>query len=169
VGASTAELLAHEAPADDDRVISGSVWSGKAATGEVFGYMGRHDLQLTLLREDRGRTFLKWLRAGSRTFSVLPVQWSSVRRRPRYEFSTNSNGARRPIVPIGAYERVMPFDILPTFLLRALMAEDDETAERLGALELIEEDLALASFVDPGKTDFGPVLRRALERMAAGR
>ena len=63
----------------------------------------------------------------------------------------------------------MPFDILPTFLLRALLAEDDETAEALGALELVEEDLALASFVDPGKTDFGPHLRRALDRMAAGR
>jgi Na+-transporting NADH:ubiquinone oxidoreductase subunit A len=169
LGASTAELLAEEDHADDVRRISGSIWSGKAATGEVFGYMGRHDLQITLVPEDRNRTFLQWLRPGSRTFSVLPVQWSSVHRRPRYEFSTSSNGARRPIVPIGAYERIMPFDILPTFLLRALTAEDDETAERLGALELIEEDLALASFVDPGKADFGPTLRRALERMAAER
>jgi Na+-transporting NADH:ubiquinone oxidoreductase subunit A len=63
----------------------------------------------------------------------------------------------------------MPYDILPTFLVRALLSEDDETAEKLGALELIEEDLALVSFVDPGKTDFAPVLRRALERMAADR
>ncbi len=173
IGAATADLLAGERTVDPEadgvRVISGSVWSGKAATGAVFGYMGRHDLQLTLVSEDRRRIFLRWLRPGTRTFSVLPVQWSAFRRRPGFDFTTSSNGARRPIVPIGAYEQVMPFDILPTFLLRALLSEDDETAEKLGALELIEEDLALVSFVDPGKTDFGPVLRSALERLAADR
>jgi len=77
--------------------------------------------------------------------------------------STDSHGSRRAIIPIGLYERVMPMDILPTFLLRALAANDIERAEELGCLELDEEDLALCSFVDPGKTDFGPILRRTLE------
>jgi len=68
-------------------------------------------------------------------------------------------------VPVGAYERVMPMDILPTFLLRALLMGDDEEAEKLGALELDEEDLALCTFVCPGKVEYGPLLRRALERL----
>ena len=66
------------------------------------------------------------------------------------------------MVPIGTFERVMPMDILPTFLLRSLIVGDIEQAEKLGALELDEEDLALCTFVCPGKTDYGPVLRRNL-------
>ena len=69
------------------------------------------------------------------------------------------------MVPIGTYERVMPMDILPTFLLRALVVGDVEEAVRLGALELDEEDLALCSFVCPGKYDYGPVLRENLEQI----
>lgn len=67
------------------------------------------------------------------------------------------------MVPIGMYERVMPLDILPTFLLRAMEVHDLDRAEKLGALELDEEDLALCSFVCPGKQDYGKHLRRTLE------
>jgi Na+-transporting NADH:ubiquinone oxidoreductase subunit A len=69
------------------------------------------------------------------------------------------------MVPIGSYERVLPFDILPTFLLRALITRDDIRAQELGALELDEEDLALATYVCPGKTEYGPLLRAALARI----
>jgi Na+-transporting NADH:ubiquinone oxidoreductase subunit A len=69
------------------------------------------------------------------------------------------------MVPIGAYEKVMPLDILPTQLLRALLVEDTDAAQELGCLELDEEDLALCSFVCPGKHDYGPVLRSNLERI----
>jgi Na+-transporting NADH:ubiquinone oxidoreductase subunit A len=66
------------------------------------------------------------------------------------------------MVPIGMYERVFPFDILPTFILRSLLADDTEKAEELGCLELDEEDLALCSFVCPGKVEYGPLLRQVL-------
>jgi Na+-transporting NADH:ubiquinone oxidoreductase subunit A len=66
------------------------------------------------------------------------------------------------MVPIGSFEWVMPLDIMPTFLLRALLMGDLERAEALGCLELDEEDLALCSFVSPGKEDYGPYLRRSL-------
>ena len=66
------------------------------------------------------------------------------------------------MVPIGVYERVMPLDILPTFLLRSLVVGDTEKAEELGCLELAEEDLALCSFVCPGKVEYGPLLRNVL-------
>jgi Na+-transporting NADH:ubiquinone oxidoreductase subunit A len=68
-------------------------------------------------------------------------------------------------VPIGAYEKVMPLDILPTALLKALLSGDTDLAQGLGALELDEEDLALCTFVDPGKHEFGPVLRQSLQRI----
>ena len=67
------------------------------------------------------------------------------------------------MVPIGMYEQVMPMDIIPTFLLRSLIVGDVEQAEKLGALELDEEDLALCTFVCPGKTNYGPILRANLD------
>ena len=81
----------------------------------------------------------------------------------KFRLTTSTNGSSRAIVPIGMYEKVMPLDILPTLLLRSLSAQDSEYARRLGALELDEEDLALCTFVDPGKNDFGPLLRQSLE------
>ena len=80
----------------------------------------------------------------------------------RFDLTTAANGSRRAIVPIGNYERVMPMDLEPTFLLRALAAGDLERAEELGCLELDEEDLALCTFVCPGKNDYGPMLRHCL-------
>ena len=69
------------------------------------------------------------------------------------------------MVPIGMYERIMPLDIMPTFLLRAMEIGDTDRAEKLGALELDEEDLALCSFVCPGKQDHGIHLRRTLDQI----
>ncbi len=69
------------------------------------------------------------------------------------------------MVPIGGYERVLPLDLPATFLLRALITGDVEQAEALGVLELDEEDLALCTFVCPGKYEYGPLLRTMLERI----
>jgi Na+-transporting NADH:ubiquinone oxidoreductase subunit A len=79
------------------------------------------------------------------------------------DMTTTTHGSHRAMVPIGSFERVMPLDIMPTFLLRALDVDDVENAEALGCLELGEEDLALCSFVAAGKTDFGAALRRNLD------
>ena len=79
--------------------------------------------------------------------------------------TTDTNGSRRALMSIGTYERVMPMDIIATYLLRSLVVGDTEQAEALGALELDEEDLALCTFVCPGKTDFGPYLRQNLDRI----
>ena len=69
------------------------------------------------------------------------------------------------MVPIGTYERVVPLDVLPTQLLRALLVRDTDSAQALGCLELDEEDLALCSFVCPSKYDYGPALRENLEQI----
>ena len=69
------------------------------------------------------------------------------------------------MVPIGAYELIMPLDILPSQLLRALIVGDTASAQELGALELDEEDLALCTFVCPGKYEYGPILRDNLTRI----
>lgn len=166
IGASTDELVAGELKGGEQRVISGSVLSGRTAMGEVYGYLGRYHQQVSVLREGREREFLGWLAPGRNKFSVLNLfasSWFGRDASRRFEFTTSLNGSHRPIIPIGVYEKVMPLDILPTFLLRAIAMDDIERAEQLGCLELEEEDLALCSFVCPGKNDFGAMLRRNLE------
>ena len=162
LGASLGDLVRGELHAGEHRVISGSVLSGRSACGDVLGYLGRYHCQISVLDEDRRRVFLGWLRPGLDAFSVLPVFLSRFFGTRRFAFTTSTNGSRRAIVPIGLYERVMPLDLLPTFLLRALSVGDLDRAEALGCLELDEEDLTLCSFVCPGKGDYGGMLREVL-------
>ena len=77
--------------------------------------------------------------------------------------TTTTHGSHRAMVPIGMFERVMPLDIMPTFLSRALVVDDVVNAEHLGCLELDEEDLAIFTVVSPGKEDYGKALRRNLD------
>jgi len=162
IGASTDNLVAGKLKEGDNRVISGSVFNGRTATGDIHGYLGRYHTQITVLPEGRQRVFLGWLLPGTDKFSVVNAFASCLNRNKKYDFTTALHGAERSIVPIGVYERVMPMDILPTFLLRSLAAGDTERAEELGCLELDEEDLALCTFVSPSKIDYGPILRRNL-------
>jgi len=161
-GASLEELCADELKEGENRTISGSVWSGRTAVGGSVGYLGRFSLQVTVLREGRERELVGWLTPGLNNFSTLNIYLSRLFRNKKFDFTTTTNGSERAMVPIGTYETVMPFDLMPTFLLRALAANDVEKAEELGVMELDEEDLALCTFVCPGKYEYGPLLRTML-------
>ena len=162
LGASLDEITAGELSDAEIRVISGSVLSGKTAMGPIFGYLGRYHAQASALEEDRERVFLGWLGPGVDMYSVTNAFLSSIVPDKKFALSTSTHGGPRAMVPIGGYESVMPLDILPTFLLRALIVDDIEEAEQLGCLELDEEDLALCTYVCPSKYDYGPILRRNL-------
>lgn len=150
----------------DYRLISGSVLSGKRASIPELSFLGRYHNQISVLREGREREFLGWLAPGADKFSIFPTFISRlIGRNKRFDFTTTTNGSPRAMVPIGMYEDVMPMDILPTHLLRSLMVADVETAEKLGVLELDEEDVALCTFVCPGKINYGPVLRANLDEI----
>jgi Na+-transporting NADH:ubiquinone oxidoreductase subunit A len=165
MGAQVEPLLVDEVGGEAEcRVLSGSVWAGFRAVGWA-GFLGRYHNQLTILEEGRRREFLGWILPGGDKFSVTNAFLSSLMPRRQFGFSTAQNGSPRAMVPIGSYERVMPLEILPTQLLRALVVGDTDHAQQLGALELDEEDLALCSFVCPGKYDYGPVLRARLEQI----
>lgn len=162
VGAKVDDLVDGELADGENRVISGSVLSGRTAV-EPFNYLGRFHLQVSALAEGREREFMGWQKPGFDTFSVKRVfaaGFSAAQR--RFPMTTTTHGSRRAMVPIGMFEKVMPLDILPTFLLRSLIVGDSEQAQLLGCLELDEEDLALCTFVCPGKTDYGPILRENL-------
>jgi Na+-transporting NADH:ubiquinone oxidoreductase subunit A len=162
VGASTDELLAGGVAPGENRVLSGSVLSGRVAAGPVHGYLGRFHNQVAVLPEGREREFMGWAGPGVNRFSVTGAFLSKLRPGATFPMTTSTNGSHRAIVPIGLYEKVMPLDIEATFLLKALVTKDLERAEQLGCLELDEEDLALCTFVCPSKNEYGPALREVL-------
>lgn len=164
LGANLAELTAGELKPGSNRVISGSVFGGRNAQGPV-GYLGRFHSQVSVLAEGSERQMLHYLRAGVDKHSVLNIFVSKLKASKLFNFTTTTNGSPRAMVPLGNYEMVMPLDILPTQLLRYLIVGDTEMAQKLGCLELDEEDLALCSYVCAGKYEYGPILRDNLARI----
>lgn len=165
LGAHLGDLLRDDLHEGEQRIVSGSLLSGHSARNAT-AFLGRYHLQACALPEPPPmRPPLGWLRPGAGVFSVRRLFAGALdRRRPR-PFTTAMGGERRAIYPIGAYEQVFPFDTSATYLLRALAVKDSEDALSLGCLELAEEDLALCSFVCPGKNDFGPMLRAVLDEI----
>jgi Na+-transporting NADH:ubiquinone oxidoreductase subunit A len=158
VGASLDELTAGELVDGSHRVVSGSILGGRTASG-VFGYLGRYHQQVSVLEEGTHRVPFGWLSPGTNKHSVMGIYLSKLMPGKLLDYTTNTNGSPRAMVPVGAYEKVMPLDILPTQLLRSLIVGDTDMAVKLGALELAEEDLALCTYVCPGKYEYGPILR----------
>ncbi|WP_417648374.1 Na(+)-translocating NADH-quinone reductase subunit A [Enterobacter hormaechei] len=164
LGADLTALLAGETKEGENRIISGSVLSGRHATGPM-AWLGRFHLQVSVVLEGREKELFGWVLPGAEKYSVTRTTLGHFLRRKLFNFSTSTNGGERAMVPIGNYERVMPLDILPTVLLRDLLAGDTDDAQALGCLELDEEDLALCTYVCPGKYEYGPVLREVLTRI----
>ncbi len=163
IGASLNDLLSDESiDYDNNRVISGSLLNGFEAKGP-FGFLGRYFNQVSVISDQVKQDFFGWTMPGFKKYSIMPTFFSKFTNKKSFDLNTGVNGGNRAMVPIGAYERVMPLDTMPTQLLRALLVKDSDMAMDLGVLDLDEEDLALCTFVDPGKVDYGPVLRAVLE------
>jgi len=163
LGAHTSELIAGQLEKGNVRVVSGSVLSGHRAAGWA-AYLGRYDTQVSVLPDGKPREFLSFMRPGFGKFSAARAFTGQLLGKA-YNFTTSQNGSPRAMVSIGSFEQVMPLDILPTPLLKALIVRDTDTARELGCLELDEEDLALCSFVCNGKYEYGPHLRKNLHEI----
>lgn len=143
------------------RVITGSVLSGRKLS-DTTNFLGRYHNQISAVYEDSGRSLFAWMMPGSDRFSIKPMFLSALHRSRRLPMPTATWGGHRAIFPLGTYEQVMPLDIIAITLLKSIAVQDTEKSRDLGCLELLEEDLALCSFVCPGKNDFGPMLRQLL-------
>jgi Na+-transporting NADH:ubiquinone oxidoreductase subunit A len=162
IGASVRDLIENEYDSGlNIRPISGSVLGGRTATG-FHQYLGRYHNQISLLAEGDEREFLGWQKPGVDKYSITRVFASAGMPNKKFAFTTSTHGSERAMVPLGTYEKVMPLDILPTQLLRSLIYRDTDEAQALGALELEEEDVALCTFVCPGKYEYGSLLRASL-------
>ena len=166
LGACTDEITAGELTQRENRIISGSVISGREAIGP-YAYLGRYHNQISVVAEpnSKDREFMNWLTPGPRKFSKIPLFLSSLFPNKIFKFKALMNGSDRPIVPIGVYEEVLPLKVLHAMLLRNVVLMDTEKIQALGGLELDEEDLSLCSFVCPGKYDFGSLLRAGLTKI----
>jgi Na+-transporting NADH:ubiquinone oxidoreductase subunit A len=162
LGASLDDLTRGEFLEGEARVISGSVLSGRRAR-RAENHLGRYHNQVSVITEARtdGETGSK----RGRAFSTHGLFVSGQPRKRKFALTTALRGRQTAMVPFGGFERVLPLDILPTQLLRALLVGDTDMARALGCLELDEEDLALCSFVCPSKLNYGPLLRSALAQI----
>jgi len=165
-GADLTELCHNQLSNEEMRIISGSVLSGRKAEGAT-NYLGRFHRQVTAIPEGDGRGLLSWLKPGNDRYSILPLFLSAITKEKTFAFNTAAWGGRRAIFPLEVYDKVMPLDIITTPLLQTLAVTNSQKAQELGCLELIEEDLALCSFVCPGKNNFGPMLRNVLTTIEA--
>jgi len=163
LGASITDLTKGELSNELARVISGSVLSGRIARCPT-DFLGRYHSQVSAIEEGTKRDFLGWAMPGFKKFSVSKAFASAFSggAPALLPMSSSTQGSKRAIVPIGMFEQVMPLDIVATPLLKSLIVNDTETAQTLGCLELDEEDLALCTFVCPGKNEYGPLLRDCL-------
>ncbi|MEM7526094.1 MAG: Na(+)-translocating NADH-quinone reductase subunit A [Pseudomonadota bacterium] len=164
MGASMEDLVENEVDTSlPMRLISGSVLSGRAGEGPA-AYLGRYARQVTVIEEDHKQIPMGWIRPMAEKFAFQPVLGSALSKK-LYALTSNLNGGRRAMVPLGTFEQLMPQDFLPTQLLRALLVMDTDQAQALGALELDEEDLGLVGFACPAKYEYGLALRDCLTKI----
>lgn len=149
------------------RLLSGSVLDGRQAGGSM-AFLGRYHTQVAAIEEGDGRSLFGWMAPGADRFSITRLFASALFRSRPLPLLTALWGGRRAIYPLDVYERVLPLDMIAIRLLKCLAIGDAEQSAELGCLELIEEDLALCSFVCPGKNEFGPMLRRVLTAIEQG-
>ena len=182
-GASLNELLAgqvangeypliagngQQAASSEARIISGNVLSGRKSS--LGGFLGAYDSQVTLIEEGDKYDFMGWLMPGlrkhsfSRTFlsGLMPKKTFNFQL-STFNFNTNFHGGVRPLVFTGNFERVFPFDIYPTQLIKAAIIGDIDLMEQLGIYEVEPEDFALCEYIDPSKTEIQTIIRKALE------
>jgi len=164
LGASLFDLVAGQLQPGENRVISGSVLAGRRSI-EPLNFLGRFHNQVSVIAEDSEREFLGWCLPGFKKFSIKKVFAATLLPKRPLALTTNTYGSLRAMVPIGAFEKVMPLKVKTTWLLRSLLTRDTDLAQSLGCLELDEEDLALCSFVCSGKMDYGMHLRQTLQKI----
>ncbi|MEE9190703.1 MAG: Na(+)-translocating NADH-quinone reductase subunit A [Candidatus Neomarinimicrobiota bacterium] len=149
---------------DQHRIVDGDVLTGRKSS--VDDFLGFYNSTVSVLPIDRSKPFLGWIQPGStaKTYSLTRSFFGSGSKR-LFRFSTRQNGTLKALVPINAWEDVLPMDILPNPLYRSILAGDIEEMEKLGILECDEEDFALCSFACPSKIDLGSVIRKGLDLM----
>jgi len=163
LGANVASILAGNVEGDNNRIISGNVLTGTQI--DANGYLGFFSNQITVIPEGNDYEFMGWAAPGFNKFSAGRTFFSWLMPKKEYEMNTNTHGEPRAIVVSNQYDSVLPMDIYPEFLVKAIMAQDIDKMEQLGIYEVIEEDLALCEFACTSKIQVQKILRNGLNLM----
>ena len=164
-GFSVNDIISKSVSDENVRVISGNVLTGTSIGNE--GYLGFYDNMITVIPEGNNHVFLGWIMpvinklSFQRAFGLL----SFLNPNKKYKLDTNTNGELRAFVQSGVFEKVLPMDILPTYLFKSILANDYDEMEELGIYELVEEDVALCEFVDVSKNEIQKLLRTGLNML----
>ena len=164
-GFSVNDIISKNVLDENVRVISGNVLTGTSIGNE--GYLGFYDNMITVIPEGNNHAFLGWIMpvinklSFQRAFGLL----SFLNPNKKYKLDTNTNGELRAFVQSGVFEKVLPMDILPTYLFKSILANDYDEMEELGIYELVEEDVALCEFVDVSKNEIQKLLRTGLNML----
>ena len=161
-GACLFELFKDELKDGEARMISGGVLNGRTAV-KGFAGLGRYVNQITAIEDGDPRELFAWTLPGFRKFSASRAVASTFLGGV-FNMTTALHGGPRAVFPNPAFDKIMPLDVEPTFLFKALEVGDIDKCEQLGAFELDEEDLALCTLVDYGKNDYGKTLRALLDK-----
>lgn len=162
-GAGIEKIVAGKVSDAPLRYITGNVLTGEKVT--THGFLGYYHNTLTVIPEGKHFEFLGWAAPGFNKFSASKTFLSSLLPKKTYRLDTNLNGGERAYVMTGQYEKVVPMDIYPVHLIKAILAEDIEAMENLGIYEVAEEDFALCEYVCTSKIEVQEIVRRGLDMM----
>jgi Na+-transporting NADH:ubiquinone oxidoreductase subunit A len=162
-GASIEPLVSGNVSNAELRYISGNVLTGTQIT--KIGHLGYYSNQVTVIPEGKHFELLGWAMPGFKKYSASRSFWSWLAPHREYQLDTNLNGGERAFVMTGEYEKVLPMNIYPVYLLKAILAEDIDRMENLGIYEVAEEDFALCEFVCTSKINVQSIIRKGLEMM----
>ena len=162
-GSSVGSIIENQQLNSPVRLVSGDVLTGEIVSQENF--IGFYDSTITILNDDVKRPFLGMLSLGNSKTKYSLTNTFLTFTDSLFNFTTSQNGEKRAMVPINAWENVLPMNILPNPLYRAILSQDIEEMEKLGIWECDDEDFALCSFACPSKIDVGKVIRDGLNLM----
>jgi len=160
-GTAISNFIYDNVNGENNRIICGDVLSGTKIDND--GYLGFYDTQITIIKEGNQQEFLGWILPGLNKFSLSKSYFSWLFPTKKYDIDTNMRGEERAYVVTGQYEKVLPMDIYPQQLIKAIMIEDIDLMENLGLYEVAPEDMALCEFVCTSKIEVQAIIRYGLD------
>ena len=166
VGAQLADVLDGKlSKTDHVRLINGNPLTGERATLDDF--VGAHTSELTAIPEgDDKEEILGWILPRLNDFSVSRSYFSWLEgKKHEYDLDARVKGGKRHMIMSGEYDKVVPMDIYPEYLVKAIITGDIDKQEQLGIYEVSPEDFALAEFVDSSKLELQKIVRQGLDTL----
>ena len=148
-------------PQSHCRIIQGNVLTGQPSSADDF--LSFYENSVTVIPEGDEPEFLGWLTPGFGKLSLSRTYFSWLFKNRIYNLNTNLQGEERAFVMTGQYDKLLPMNILPVVLLKAILAKDIERMEALGIYEVAEEDFALCEFACTSKIKVQQIIAEGLE------